>query len=321
MQQLAPDSLLKGKDDKSCVKIAQRVGQHLCDEALSAADRRASELLARALVDDAIESVRVELSKAIRHAKFLPRDLAFKLAHDVDSVSCPFLEVTQVLSDSDWQQLLLTITRGARAAVARRTPMSEGLANSLAQVGDSIVTETLIENPSTPMTEAICYTIMDRFSSEVWVLDKLAHRHDLISEIAVKLTTLVTAAAREKLEKTYKLPDFTEPVAAEAENEALLQIIMKTPEANFVAIAEKLQKEGKLKPFLIQRALQENHLGFLEAALSVLAGRSLEHVRSVILRAGRDAVRQLLGKAQIATAMHEGLWTELEVFRAKLEQR
>ena len=221
MQQLAPDSLLTGKDEEACVQIAQRVGLHLCDEILSETDRRAAELLARALADDAIESVRVELSKAIGHAKHLPRDLALKLAHDVDSVACPFLEVTEVFSDSDWQQLILTISRGACAAVARRTPMSEGIANSLAQIGDSIVTETLIENPAAPMTKSICHTVMDRFSSEIWVLDKLASRDDLISEIAIKLTTIVSAAAREKLQNTYKLPDFTEPVAAEAETEAV----------------------------------------------------------------------------------------------------
>ena len=72
MPQLSSDSLLEGKDEDACVKIAQRVGLQLCDDALSAADRRAAELLARALVDAAIESVRVELSKAIRHAKIYP---------------------------------------------------------------------------------------------------------------------------------------------------------------------------------------------------------------------------------------------------------
>jgi len=317
MQQLAPDSLLTGKDEEACVQIAGRVGLHLCDEVLSAADRRAAELLARALADDAIENVRVALSKAIGRAKHLPRDLALKLAHDVDSVACPFLEVTEVFSDSDWQQLILTISRGACVAVARRTHMSEGIAKSLTEVGDSIVTETLIENPTAPMTGSVCHTIMDRFALEIWVLDKLASRDDLISEIAVELTTIVSAAARTKLETTYKLTDFTEPVAAEAETGALLQIVKKTPKADLIAISEELKKRDRLKPTLVLRALQEDHLDFLEAALSVLSGRSLEHVRSVILRAGLDAVKQLLDKAQIPVPMHQDFWKELEILRQK----
>jgi uncharacterized protein (DUF2336 family) len=317
MQQLVPDSLLTGKSEDACAQIAQRVGLRLCDEVLSSADRRAAEFLARALVDDAVESVRVELSKVIAHAKHLPRDLALKLAHDVDSVACPFLEVTEVFSDSDWQQLILTISRGACVAVARRAHMSESIASTLAQIGDSIVTETLIENPAAPMIGAVCHTIMERFASEIWVLDKLASRQDLISQIAVELTTIVSAAARKKLETAYNLTDFTEPVAAEAETGALLQIVKKTPKADLITISEELKKRGRLKPSLVLKALQEDHLDFLEAALSVLSGRSLEHVRSVILRAGREAVTQLLEKAQIPKSMHEDFLREMEVVRQK----
>jgi uncharacterized protein (DUF2336 family) len=310
-------SQLEGKDEEACLHIAQRVGSHLCDEVLPQADRRAAELLARALADEAIESVRSELSKAIARARHLPRDLALKLAHDVDSVSCPFLEATEVFSDSDWQQLLLTITRGARNAVAKRASMSEELAGALAQIGESMVAETLIENPAAPMTRSICYTLMDRFSSEIWVLDKLAQRSDLISEIAMKLTTIVSAVAREKLRKVYNLPELTAPLAAEAETGALLQVARKTHSSDMMITAETLKKKGKLDPPLVFKALQNGQLDFLEAALSVLAERSIEHVRSVVLRAGEDAVRQLLFRATIPDDLHRKFWDELESFRQK----
>jgi uncharacterized protein (DUF2336 family) len=317
MHGLAPESLLIGKEEDTRIQIAGRVGDSLSVDELATADRRAAEMLARALADDAIESVRVALSEAIAKAKHLPRDLALKLAHDIDSVACPFLEATEVFSDSDWQQLLLTISRNARISVAQRSNMSAALAKSLSELGDSVVASTLIENPAAPMTEPICYTLMDRFSSEIWVLDKLAWRDDLISEIAIKLTTIVSAAARKKLETTYKLTDFTEPVAADAETGALLQIVKKTPKADLMAISEELHNRGRLKPTLVLRALKEDHLDFLEAALSVLSGRSLVHVRSVILRAALAAVKQLLDKAQIPDAMHEDFWKELEIIRQK----
>ena len=308
-------SQLEGKDEEACLHIAQRVGNHLCDEVLSQTDRRAAELLARALADEAIESVRSELSKAIARAAHLPRDLALKLAHDVDSVSCPFLEITQVFSDSDWQQLLLTISRGARIAVARRASMSEELAGSLAEIGESIVAETLIENPAAPMTRPVCYTLMDRFSSEIWVLDKLAQRSDLVSEIALKLTTIVSAAAREKLRKVYNLPGLTGPLAAEAETGALLHVARKTHSSDIMITAETLKKKGKLDPPLVFKALEDGQVDFLEAALSVLAGRSIEHVRSVVLRAGEDAVKQLLFRATIPGDLHQKFWDGLKSLR------
>jgi uncharacterized protein (DUF2336 family) len=306
---------LEGKDEEACLLIAQRDGSRLCSDVLPEADRRAAELLARALADEAMESVRSELSKAIARARHLPRDLALKLAHDVDSVSCPFLELTEVFSDSDWQQLLLTISRGARNAVAKRASMSEELAGSLAQIGESVVAETLIENPAAPMTRSVCYTLMDRFSSEIWVLDKLAQRNDLVSEIAMKLTTIVSAVAREKLKAAYNTPELTEPLAAEAETGALFQVVRKTHKTDMTAVAEELRRKGRLTPPLIMKALQENHLEFLEAALSVLSERSIQHVRSVVLRAGPDAVTQLLVRAKFPDGLHDQFWQDLEAIR------
>jgi uncharacterized protein (DUF2336 family) len=255
------------------------------------------------------------LSQAIRHAKHLPRDLALKLAHDVDSVACPFLETTEGFSDSDWQQLVLTVSRNANSAVARRANMSEPLAKILAELGDSVVAESLIENPATPMTGAVCYALMDRFPSEIWVLDKLSSRDDLITEIAIKLTDKVSAVMREKLVNTYKLSGHAESLAADAEGGAVLQIVKKTPEKDLIELAKALQKESKLKPSLLLKAIQDNQNAFLEAGLSVLAGRSIEHVRSVILRAGPDTVNQLLEKAGIPDGMRQQFQESFQTIR------
>ena len=121
------------------------------------------------------------------------------LAHDVDSVACPFLEVTDVFTDADWQSLVLTISRNARITVAQRESMPEPLALSLAEIGDSVVGETLVENAATPMTALVCDTLLRRFDSEIWVLDKMAARDDLLAEVVTRLTLKVSATAREKL--------------------------------------------------------------------------------------------------------------------------
>jgi len=317
MHRLKPDHLLNGKDEDARAQIARRTGRCLGENMLSGTDRIAAEVLAHRLAEDAIERVRCELSKAIRTARHLPRDLALKLAHDVDSVACPFLEVTEVFSDGDWQQLLLTISRNARVAVARRASMSETLAQSLAESADTVIAETLVENPMAPMTRSVCHVLVDRFASEAWVLDKLALRNDLIAGIAVKLTTHVSDAARAKLAKTYKLQDFTEPFALEAEITAILQVVKKTSVEDITAVVETLKLEGKLAPLLLLAALREPQLEFLEVALSLTARRSLEHVRSVLCRADRAAVTELLNRARIPAVLHDDFWTGIEIVRRK----
>lgn len=307
--------LLRGKDEEARIQVAHRVGRCLQDVGLSEADRRATELLASELAKDAVERVRLELSKAVSRARYLPRQIALKIAHDVDAVSCPFLRETEVFSDSDWQQLLLTISRGARISVARRSRMSEALAKSLAESGDPVVAESLIDNPAAPMTLPVCGMLIDGFRSEIWVLDKLALRSDLAAEIAVELTAHVSAAARRKLEEIYELVDFTAPIAVEAEIGAMLQVVKSTRDRDLVKIAETLDRQGKLTSALLLEAVRGKQPGFVEAALSVVAGRSIEHVRSVMRCAEPEALRQLLARARIPAALHEEFRQNLEASR------
>ena len=315
----ALNNLLVEKDEAARMVIAHRVGECLSIDDLPEADRCAAQALATELACDAIERVRCELSKAVRHAKFLPRDLALKISHDVDSVACPFLEVTEVFSESDWQQLILTISRSALVAVARRSMMPQSLALSLAELGNSLVAETLIENPASPMTKPVCHSLIDRYSSETWILDALAQRDDLIIEIAVKLTEKVSSAAREKLSRTYNMPDYTEVIGVEAEAAAMLKLIKETPESRLLALVNSLKQENKLTPSLLLTTLRENKLAFFETALATLAAVKLEKARSDILHAGANSVVRLLHQAHIPSEMHDDLWIALEVARSQRE--
>lgn len=318
MSALALSNLLDGKDVDTRARIACRVGERLCVDNLPEVERRATEALARELVQDAIERVRYELSQAVKHARSLPRDIALKIAHDVDSVACPFLEVTRVFSESDWRQLVLTLSKGALAAVARRSPMTEAIAQALAEVGNSVVAETVIDNRTTPMTQRICFTLMDRFDSETWVLDKLAHRDDLKVEVAVKLTAKVSAAACEKLMQTYKIPELTGPIAAAAEEAAILRLIRETSEAGLPTLVQSLRRERKLTDVLLLGAARERQLTFVETALTAQTAMRPERVRSVIRHGGVTAMTQLFRQARVPASKCDALWEAVMAARNKL---
>jgi len=317
MTSLALSNLLDGRDDSARMRIACRIGERLSADDLPDVERRATEALARELARDAIERVRFELSNAVKHAKTLPRDIALRIAHDVDSVACPFLEVTQVFSESDWQQLILTLSRGALLAVARRPSMTEGLAQPIAEVGNSVVAETLIGNPATPMTQRICLTFMDRFDSETWVLDRLAQRHDLVVEIAVRLTAKVSASACEKLLRTYKISELTGPIAAAAAEAALLRLIRETPEARLPTLVQGIKREKKLTDALLLGAARENLLAFVEAALTLQTAMRAERVRSVVRHGGVTALTQLFRQARVPASKCDTLWEAVMAARNK----
>lgn len=316
VQEMQANQFLSGMDDDGRIHIAGRIGSVLSDDATPVADRRAAELLAHDLATDAIERVRCALSEAVKGARHLPRPMAMMLSHDVDSVACPFLEVTDVFTETDWQSLILTISRNARVSVARRASMPDSLALALAEAGDSVVAETLVENPCAPMNAVVCDTLLQRFESEIWVLDKMAAREDLLTDIVTKLVLKVSAAARDKLATAYQLEDFTAPVAAEAESAAILKTISTMSHKELVAAAETLHDDQRLTPFLMLDALRDRQLPFLEAALSVISTRSIEHVRSVLERADAATVARLLETAGVPATMLDDFRAEIETVRA-----
>jgi uncharacterized protein (DUF2336 family) len=315
VQELNPNDFLNGKSEDTLVQIAQRTGQILTEETISLTDRRAAEEIARALALQALERVRRELSFAIRNAKTLPKNLAIQLAHDVDAVAVPFLELTEVFSDSEWRSLILTISRRARIAVAQRESISEAIALPLAQLGDSDVVRVLIDNPKVPMDGGVCPAILKRFETDTEIIDQLAQREDLLIDIVVELISLVSQAMRRKLESRYRIPAMSRQLASESENAAILRLISNMPAEELHPVIDALRRDGKLNPQLVLNALRKRYAGFPVAVLSNLANRDLDHVRRILNRGKRDAVIDIMKRARFPDGMHAEIWSEIEAAR------
>ncbi len=309
--------LLRGQNEDARRKIAQRVGQMLTAGKAGPVERQAAESLARQLAADVIERVRQELAEAVKHAADLPHDIALKIAHDVDPVACPFLEVTEVFSDEDWQQLVLTISSAAASAVARRSPMSPRLALTLAKYSDVPVAENFVENKAAPMTRPVCDTLLNRFEVETSVLDKLAQRDDLFTDVAVRLTTMVSAAAREKLARVYKLPGRTQSIGVKAEEAAILHLIRDTPPSRLFALVRSLRQEQKLTTCVLFMALRQNSIDFFVAVLSDATRDPFDDVRRKLLQGNAGTVISLLRKSRIPAARLDEFWKVLMVLRER----
>lgn len=301
--------------DEDRARIARRVGERLCAENLSPAEHRAAEVLAGHLVIDAIEHVRRELSLAVRRAKFLAKDVAMTIACDVDSVSCPFLAVTDVFSDEEWIELLSSLTQAARKTVAGRDLISDGLACALADLGDEEVTQTLLENLAVTLTTPLCEIVIDRHEGSTRVLDALCRRDDMDPDIVAQLITKVSDAASLKLIAAFNLPDHTELFISEAETEALVQLAGEMPEHRHFEYATSLSHKDKLSVQLLMLALKEGVLPFFEASLSVKSEIHLDKITQVTRNGGGAPLNEILRKASIPSNVHQKLWGLLLIAR------
>ena len=286
--------------------LAQGLAKRLEKEDAPLSDRRAAETLARELAGDAIEVVRRELSKAVRQNRFLPRDIAMKIARDVDSVACPFLEVTEVFGEADWQTLILNASMPGRVAISRRVHMSEPMVNTLAEVGDASVAEALLENHHAPIKRHGFTILIQRFPDSPSVLERMVARKWLPADVAVALVSKVSEAAREQLAQRYGIVDFTDLTASEARGDALLKVIQNAPAEEMIGYAESLNRTGELGPSFLLKALRMDMLAFVEQALALRAELPVQSTRLLFRSGSRDAITRLCEKAGIPKA----LWSD-----------
>lgn len=258
-----------------------------------------------------MERVRRQLSLAVRSAKRLPRDIAMRIAHDIDSIACPFLEVTDVFSDGDWQQLILTISRGARIAVAKRESLPETAALALAELGDAVVAETLVENPAAPMTQSVCTLLVERFDEQPWVLDKLALREDLLAEIVVRLSEKVSSAARQALIDRYHRVEITEPLAVETEVSVTRELILQSSPERLPYLVNALMAQNKLKPSLMLVALGDGALDFFEFALAMILVQPLNSIQETIRFGDEAEVTGMFRRAAMPAPLLGDFWKAL----------
>ncbi len=317
MADIDVNPLMDGREESERVEIARRVGAQLSTESLSESDRKAAEALAWFLVEDSILRVRVALSNAVKNARFLPKDLALKIAHDVDDVACPFLSVTEVFSDEDWEALVKTISEGALAAVAARLSMSEGLAIAVARESDIRAAGALIDNLKAPMTIPVCDPLIEKHGDITDVMDKLSERPDLHPEIAMKLLGKVSAVAKEKLVSEHGKADHLAPVVAEADIDSIVNLVKQTSTSRLGNVASQLHQDNKLDHTLLLAALRNGAVDFFASAMALLTDGDLLKIKRAVRLDGPQALGGLLKQADIPLSIHGDFWQALEQARSR----
>ena len=135
------------------------------------------------------------------------------------------------------------------------------------------------------------------------------------ADIATKLITKVSEAAKQKLETKYKIGEQAAPIAGQAENASLVKLAWKTPEERYAAMAQRLYRDKKLTVDFMTKIILEGPVAFFEAALTILTGARIEKVRSVVRREGAEAMGELLRQTQIPVSQHSLIIQALDTAR------
>jgi uncharacterized protein (DUF2336 family) len=153
------------------------------------------------LAQDSVVKVRAILAEEIKQLDCIPRDVALRLAGDVDAmVSAPILEYSPLLSDADLMEIIASGQVGkALAAIARRKSLSEDVSDALVQSLDVSAVAALLVNPDARIRKETLDRIVEEAEQiESWHLP-LALRTDLSARAVRRIGGFVGASLIEQL--------------------------------------------------------------------------------------------------------------------------
>lgn len=303
--------LMKGETSEERAGVAHRLCRRIAIDALSDEERKYAEEIIQILAQDAAELVRRTLSVTLRNSPKLPREVALKLAQDVESVALPVLENSPVLSDEDLRELVLSVTAAKQAAIAARPKVSSALAETISEHAAEIAVEALAGNPGADLTEKAFETQLGRFPSNSSLHEKIVLRDHVPVHIAEKMVSLVSGSVFDMLINRHELPaQMAIDLAAGSRERATIDLVEQAGRTNDLPrFVSQLHLNGRLTQSLIMRALCVGHMPFVEHSLAELSGVPHGRVWLMIHDAGPLGLQAVFDRA----GLHRKL---LPAFRA-----
>lgn len=275
-------ALVRGPTDDERAAAAFRLCRKI-DSTLSESDRAAANEILRVMSEDAAELVRRALSVTLRSSNALPRDVALKLANDVESIASPVLTFSPAFSDEDLADIVRRTDALRQIAVARRAQLSETVTDALSTHGAADAVAIAAANDQARFSETGLTVCLQRFPEHASVTSAIAYRQALPPSVAEALVALVSEDVQRHLVATYKLTKAqASEIAGESRERATIDILDMIADAEDIPeFVKHLQSQGRLTPSLLVRAATCGYIKFLEHALAILA--AVPHHRAWLL--------------------------------------
>ena len=117
--------LVKGASADERAMVAHRLCRHMDRIDMTDEERAEAQSILRVMAADAAELVRRALAITLKNSPLIPRDVANKLARDVESVALPILNFSPSFTDEDLIDIVRLGGPVRQVAIAKRPQISD----------------------------------------------------------------------------------------------------------------------------------------------------------------------------------------------------
>ncbi len=311
-------TLVKGATPDERAGAAYKLCRTMEQTPLSAEDRETAAEILRVMASDAAELVRRALAVTLKASPLVPRDVALRLARDVETISLPLLNWSPVFMDSDLVEIVILGGPVRQLAIAQRPRLSRTVTSAISEHGSERAVTAACANDNADFAESALQQVMARFESHEKVLAAIAYRSALPMAVSEKLLTLVGDQLRDHLIANHEVaPETALTIAVGAAERATVDLVDQAGRAGDVkAFAAHLAVSGRLTPSLLLRALAQGHMTFFEWGVAELAGVPHHRTWLMIHDAGPLGLKAIYERAGLPTRLFSAFRAAVDTYHA-----
>ena len=307
------ETAIKGSTVEARALATQAIGRMLRDHPMTESERRLSAQIFDILSKDVTEEVRRALAITLRLSKNLPREIAHRLAHDVDTIAVPILSSSPVITDEDLLEVLESRAGVKAQAVASRKHLSRKVSHAVIEFGDAASIASLAANDTALIAPEDAARMVELAKDDDLIRAAALRRQDMPQDLVVKLIQHhvghIDQCLQPETEHHAQIArDTGERAHARWTSADWAPDAMKTYVASLAAA-------GSLSDAVIARAAGQGDWRFVQLAIASRANISATKVGLMILDSGTFALKMLLERSGLQEGARELISVSSEAFR------
>jgi len=291
--------VVRHPDEAVRATAAQRICRDVRSKTLTDEERGFAHKLLKYIAEDSADMVRRALAVTLKNSPKLPRDIALKLAKDIDNIAVPILTHSPVFTDEDLIAVLRSKAAAKVLAVARRVSVSDHVVRAIIRFGDSHSVAEVAANDGALISEESASEMLELYKNDNLITAGMIQRRDLPPVIVEKLITAVSEEAAIRITQRHRVSaDLAIDIANRSRERAIVDFIQPSwPAKEMDKFVARLHQEARLTHGLIIRAIGCGHMRFTEQALATLSGVSVRKSVLMIHDGGPFGLKALCARA------------------------
>lgn len=278
--------LLEKPTVEARVEVAEKLTQQYNLGDFSTNEQNLANQIFRYLVRDTEIQIRRVLSENLKANNIIPHDVVLELARDVDEVSIPLLESSDVLNDEDLVDIITQTDKTSHhVAIAQRKTLSEIVSETLIETKNEIVVHAVIQNEGASISDKSYEYIADNMTESKLVMESLLEHRVIPISIQENLMAKVSDEIRRRWDRKLgkETADEVHETIEQSRELVTLNLLKNTHAIDDIkGLVEHLVNQDRLTPSLIIKSLCSGNIRFFEASIAKLADISLSNARTLI---------------------------------------